>query len=99
MLIQSLGVVEPASSRLVKAGEVVGHKGVGLLALLVRSNSWATDRSRDRDGIYRLSGLAPEGAQKVEDASSAANQAAFREDGWKAALKAGHAQVWQAEAG
>jgi hypothetical protein len=35
----------------------------------------------------------------VEDASSAAEQSAFREGGWKAALKAGHAQVWQAEAG
>jgi hypothetical protein len=35
----------------------------------------------------------------MEGASSAADQSAFREDGWKAALKAGHAQVWQVEAG
>jgi hypothetical protein len=92
-------VAEPSAPRLVKAGVVAGNKGVGLLAPLVRSMRGATDRSRGRDGMYRLSGARSGGGLEVEGASSAADQAAFRGEVWKAALKAGHTQVWQAEAG
>jgi hypothetical protein len=49
--------------------------------------------------MYRLSGARSGGGLEVEGASSAADQAAFRGEVWKAALKAGRTQVWQAEAG
>jgi len=65
-----------------------------VLVLFVRSVEGTADRSRDRDGMYRLSGARSGGGLKVEGASSAADQAAFREDVWEAALKASHAQVW-----
>jgi hypothetical protein len=94
----SFSVAEPPLPRHVKAAAVDGKKGVGWWPLLVRS----TGRGRGpvaRPGRNRLSGARSGGGLKVEGASSAADQSAFREDGWKAALKAGHAQVWQAEAG